>query len=49
MSSDIKVSLGLPIETAEVAFRFASLGELGLPIVVTLGLPMMVKKQLIYY
>jgi hypothetical protein len=45
VSSDIKVILGLPIETAEGGFKFASLGELGLPLAVTPGLPMAAKNQ----
>ena len=49
MSSDIKVGLGLPIETAKGDSRFASTGESGLPTQTTSGLPKMVKKQVIYY
>ena len=48
MASDIKVSLGLPTETAKGDSRFAGIGGPSLPIEATLGLPIMVKKQLIY-
>ena len=49
VSSGIKASLGLPIEPAKGNSRFASVGEPSLPIEATLGLPIMIKKQLIYY
>jgi hypothetical protein len=39
----------LPIETDKGDSRFASASEPGLPIEATLGLPISVKKQLMYY
>lgn len=47
-----KAELGyycLPIETAKGDSRFASVSQPSLPIEATPGLPIMVKKQLIYY
>jgi hypothetical protein len=49
VSSDIKVSFGLPIETVKAESRFAIVGEPSLPIEATPGLPIMVEKQSIYY
>jgi hypothetical protein len=49
VSSDVKVSLGLPILITKGDSRFASIGDPGLPKEATPGLPMMVKKKVIYY
>jgi hypothetical protein len=49
VSSDIRVSVGLPIGTAKGDPRFASVSEPSLPIEATLGLPIMVKKRTRYY
>jgi hypothetical protein len=49
VSYDIRAGLGLPIETAQVDPRFASVDELSLPIEATPGLPIMIQKHLIHY